>query len=82
MCNIENIELIKKYICNEISNFKPTNTQGNYLKQFDDFIHTLIYNNFQGILCLYQRAVDMKRKMNEYERTIKELKNKIPDIMI
>ena len=82
MCNIENIELIKKYICNEITNFKPVITKGDYLQQLNVFINNLINDDLQSIFCLYQRAVDMKRKINEYERTIKELKNKIPDIMI
>lgn len=83
MCDIENLELIKKYICNEITNFKPSPTHPrDNLRQLEDFIQTLIYHNFQGILCLYQRAVDMKQKYNEYERALKELKDKIPDIMI
>lgn len=64
-------------------NFKPIPThRDDNLKQLEDFIHTLIYHNFQGILCLYQRAVDMKQKYDEYERALKELKNKIPDITI
>lgn len=62
--------------------FKPIPTKGDYLRQFDDFAHTLLYNNFQGILCLYQRAADMKQKYNEYERVLEELKEKIPDISI
>lgn len=82
MCNIENLELIKKYICNEIMNFKPINTQGDYLGQLESFINILINDDFQSIICLYVRAVDMKRKLNEYEKVIKELKNKIPDIQI
>lgn len=82
MCDIENLELIKKYICNEIMSFKPVITQGDYLGQLNTFINNLINDDFQSIICLYVRAVDMKRKLNEYEKVIKELKNKIPDIMI
>lgn len=82
MCDIENLELIKKYICEEIMNFKPIPTRGDYLKQLEDFIRILIYHNFQGILCLYQRAVDAKQKYNEYERALNELKEKIPNIKI
>lgn len=82
MCSLENVELIKKYLCNEISNFKPVITGGDNLQQLNAFINNLINDDLQSIFCLYQRAVDMKRKMDEYERTIKELKNKIPDIMI
>lgn len=82
MCSIENLELIKKYICDEIMNFEPNPTKSDNLRQLEDFIRVLIYHKFQGILCLYQRAVDAKQKYNEYERALNELKEKIPDISI
>lgn len=82
MCDIENLELLKKYICDEIMNFEPIITKGDYLHQFDVFLYKLIDSNFQGIICLYQRVVDLKRKINEYEKALKELKDKIPDIQI
>lgn len=82
MCNIENLESIKKYICDEIMKFKPNPTKGNYLNQLEIFINDLINDHFIGIICLYSRALTLKQQTIEYEKTIKELKNKIPDIQI
>lgn len=82
MCNIENLESIKKYICDEIMKFKPKPTKGNYLNQLETFMNDLINEHFISIICLYSRALALKQQTIEYEETIKELKNKIPDIQI
>lgn len=82
MCSIENLELIKQYICKEITNFEPQPTRGDKLHQLEIFINNLINDDLQGILCSYSRVQFLKQQTIEYERALKELKDKIPDIRI
>ena len=82
MCNAENFELIKKYISDEIMNFKPLATKGDNLHQLETFINNLINDDVQSIFCLYTRAQHLKEQTRQYERVMKELKDKIPKITI
>ena len=78
----ENFESIKKYIADEIMKFQPEPTKGDKLHQLEIFIDTLINDSFQGILCLYTRAKYLKDQTLEFERVIRELKGKIPELII
>ena len=79
---MENFELIKKYIADEIMKFEPLPTKGDNLHQLEIFIDKLINDSYQSILCLYTRAKCLKEQTREFERTIKELKDKIPELII
>lgn len=79
----ENFELLKKYLANEIMKFEPVKKGPiNEIKQLENFINELLNDNFQGILCLYTRAIGLKRQCEEYERVKNELKQKIPELII
>ena len=82
MCDIENLELIKKYICDEIMCFKPIPTHGDYLHQLEIHINNLVSDDLQSIFCLYSRVCCLKQKTYEYERALNELMEKIPNIKI
>lgn len=83
MTTHENFELVKKYLAEEILSFEPVEKGPlSETKQLENFINELLDDKFQGILCLYTRALYLKRQVEEYERVKEKLKSKIPEMII